>query len=410
MGETTPRVRPSWQLLVGAAGPAFVVSVAYIDPGNFATNFAAGSRFGYALLWVVLWSNIMAIVIQSQSARLGIATGQDLATVCRRYWSRPWAWLLWVVAEVAAMATDLAEFLGATLGIQLLSGCRALPAALVAALLVLAVLHLQQFGYRPLEVAITSFVGAVGLAYVLELAWAAPDWRAAALGALLPRLPGGGLFLAAGILGATVMPHVVFLHSDLVQARRDRPGSPPPPVQYRLEVADIVTAMNVAALVNGAMVVMAAAVFWRRGLAVEGLATAHQTLGPLLGPLSGTVFAVALLASGLSSAVVGTMAGQVVMQGFLDRTVPIWQRRAVTMLPALVVLASGANVMTVMVASQVVLSLALPFAVVPLAILVGRADVMGPLVARRRTLLTTWLVVAVIATLNVALLAQLAGL
>ncbi|HXF83683.1 MAG TPA: Nramp family divalent metal transporter [bacterium] len=392
-------------------GPAFVASVAYIDPGNFATNIQAGAQFGYMLLWVITASNLTAMLVQSLSAKLGIATGRNLAEMCRERFARPVVWGMWVVSEMVAMATDLAEFLGAALGLYLLFHLPLFAAAALTGVVTMIILALERYGFRPVEAVITGFVGVIAASYVIETILDRPDWRAVAVSAVVPRFAGTeSVLLATGILGATVMPHVVFLHSALTQ-RRIVPRDQEQAVRlFRYEVLDVVIAMGLAGLVNAAMLIMAASTFHRTGLVhVASIEEAHRTLQPLLGTLSSTVFAVSLLASGLSSSTVGTMAGQVIMQGFLHRQIPIWIRRLVTMLPALVVIGLGLDPTRTLVISQVVLSFGLPFALVPLILFTSRQELMGPLVNRPLTKAAAAAATVVIIALNVFLLARLAA-
>jgi manganese transport protein len=391
-------------------GPAFVASVAYIDPGNFATNIQGGAQFGYMLLWVIVASNLTAMLVQALSAKLGIATGRNLAEMCRERFSRPVVWGMWVVSELVAMATDLAEFLGAAVGLYLLFGLPLFAAAVLTGAVTMIILALERYGFRPVEAVISGFVGIIAASYVIETVLDRPDWRAVAVSAVVPRFAGTeSVLLAVGILGATVMPHVVFLHSALTQ-RRIVPRDPAQAARlFRYEVIDVVLAMGLAGLVNAAMLIMAASTFHRTGLVhVASLEEAHRTLQPLLGPLSSTVFAVSLLASGLSSSAVGTMAGQVIMQGFLHRQIPLWIRRLVTMLPALLAIGWGLDPTRTLVISQVVLSFGLPFALVPLVLFTSRKEIMGPLVNRRLTTAAAAFATAVIVALNVVLLVRLA--
>lgn len=387
-------------------GPAFVASVAYIDPGNFATNIQGGAEFGYMLLWVIVASNLTAMLVQTLSAKLGIATGRNLAELCRDRLPRPLVWGMWAVSELVAMATDLAEFLGAALGFYLLFRLPLMVAALLAGAVTLVILALERRGFRPIEAVITGFVGVIAVAYLIETILDRPDWRAVALGAVVPRFAGTeSVLLATGILGATVMPHVVFLHSALTQHRIVPRGEQQARRLFRFEVIDVVLAMGLAGLVNAAMLIMAASTFHARALThVAGIEEAHRTLAPLLGAASSTVFAVSLLASGLSSSTVGTMAGQVIMQGFLHRQIPIWLRRLVTMAPAMFVIAAGLDPTRTLVISQVVLSFGLPFALVPLVAFTSRRDLMGGLVNHRGTMLVATAVTAVIVGLNLFLL------
>jgi manganese transport protein len=389
-------------------GPAFIASVAYMDPGNFATNLQGGAQYGYQLLWVVLASNLMAALIQTLSAKLGLATGYNLAEVCRMNYSWPATWITWALMEMVAMATDLAEFLGAAVGFNLLFGIPLWMAGLLTAVVTFLILGLERYGFRPLEAVISSFVGLIALAYLVETFLDRPDWLAVFYGAVTPRFEDReSVLLGAGILGATVMPHVIFLHSALTQGRiiaRD-------PVQrrrlFRFELIDIFVAMGLAGLINAAMLIMAASTFHRSGVvSVGSLEEAHQTLAPLLGPAASWIFAVSLLASGLSSSSVGTMAGQVIMQGFLRRHVPIWIRRLVTMLPTFVVIAMGLDPTRTLVISQVALSFGLPFAVIPLIRFTRRKDIMGDLVNRSLTTRVAWIAAGLIVALNMCLLYQ----
>jgi len=390
-------------------GPAFVASVAYIDPGNFATNIAGGAQFGYLLLWVVIASNLTAMLVQALSAKLGIATGRNLAELCRDRFSRPVVWGMWAVSELVAMATDLAEFLGAALGLYLLFHLPLIVAALVAGAVTLVILTLERRGFRPVEAIITGFVGVIAVSYVIETILDRPDWGAVAVGALVPRFAGTeSMLLATGILGATVMPHVIFLHSALTQRRIVPRNEAQARRLYRFEVTDVVLAMGLAGVVNAAILIMAASTFHAHALTyVASIDEAYRTLAPLLGPASSTIFAISLLASGLSSSTVGTMAGQVIMQGFLHRQVPIWVRRLVTMVPALVVIGVGLDPTRTLVVSQVMLSFGLPFALVPLVLFTARRDVMGGLVNHRITTLLAAAVTAVIVALNLILLLRL---
>src|SRR5216683_765847 len=405
-------------------GPAFVASVAYIDPGNFATNIEGGSRFGYRLLWVLLWSNAMAILIQYLSAKLGIVTGLTLPQNCRKHFSRPMALFLWVAAECSAIATDLAEFLGAALGFYLLVGPAMLAhgwsrtgslfvAALVSAVLVFVILALDLAGFRWLERGIMAFVGIIGLCYGFEIFLVHPDWKLAAFHALVPSLDPkdfhSSLYVAVGMLGATVMPHVIYLHSALVQPRLKQMAKPHTPHKHlRFELVDVFVAMNGAWLINSAMIVMAAVAFAHLSNPVTTIEQAHQTLGPLLGSMAATVFAVALLCSGLSSSTVGVMAGQVIIEGFLDIKFSIFLRRLITVIPALVVIAVGLDPLKILILSQVVLSFTLPFALIPLLVLTNRASVMKSFVSARRTRVAGWCAVGIILTLNIVLLGQMA--
>jgi manganese transport protein len=393
-------------------GPAFIAAVAYIDPGNFATNIAAGSEFGYRLIWVIVLANLLAMLIQTLSAKLGIATGRNLPEVCRDEFSRRVSVGLWVQAEAIAMATDLAEFLGAAIGIDLLTGIGLFYSAVLAGIAAFAILELQRFGVRMLEAVIASLVGVIGGCYVVELLFAHPSYSAVFHHAITPQLGGSeAVLLSVGILGATVMPHVIYLHSALTQDRLVPETNEDAQTLLRYTRLDVVVAMTIAGLINVAMLVMAASTFFRAGLLhVNSLDGAHKTLEPILGGASSVLFALALVASGLSSSAVGTLSGQVVMQGFIRRQIPIAVRRLVTMVPAFVVIAMGLNPTRTLVISQVVLSFGIPFALVPLVWFTARRDIMGPLVNRHVTTAVASLVAAAIVGLNFVLLAQIAGL
>ena len=431
-------------------GPAFVASVAYIDPGNFATNILGGTQFGYRLLWVLLWSNAMAILIQYLAAKLGIVTGLTLPQNCRRHFSRPTTILLWAAAEIAAIATDLAEFLGAAIGLDLLFGPAfqahgwsakgtLLLAAVVSTVLVFAILALDLAGHLWLERGIILLVAAIGLCYGFEVFLIHPDWHRALLSTLVPSLDRcspqnlhDSIYAAVAMLGATVMPHVVYLHSALVQPRlkeltgallpadnalhtdEDHLHTPEPTRRailsnfLRYELVDVFVAMNGAWLINSAMILMAAVAFVHSSNLQPTIQQAYATLGPLFGRAAAVVFAVALLCSGLSSSTVGVMAGQVIIEGFLDIKFPIFLRRLITVVPALAVIAAGLDPLRILVLSQVVLSFALPFALIPLLILTGRTAVMETFASARRTRVAGWAVVTVILTLNAILIGQLA--
>jgi manganese transport protein len=389
-------------------GPAFIAAIAYIDPGNFATNIAGGSKYGYTLVWVIVVSNLMAMVIQTLSAKLGVATGRNLAEVCRDEFPRRVVFGLWVQAEAIAIATDLAEFLGAALGFHLLFGIGLFPAACITAVCAFAILGLQRFGFRPLEAVIAVMVLVIGLCYVVELFKAHPDIGAVGRHAVVPQFAGGdSVLLAVGILGATVMPHVIWLHSALMQDRIRPRTSAEKRTLMRFTRIDVVIAMSIAGLINIAMLVMAASTFFTSGHHnVESLEGAHKTLEPLLGGAASVLFAIALLTSGLSSSAVGTLAGQVVMQGFIRRQIPIVVRRLVTMAPAFVVIGIGVDPSRTLVLSQVVLSFGIPFALVPLVLFTSRRKVMGDLVNSPWTTAAAGVVAALIVALNIFLLSQ----
>ncbi|MCX7029618.1 MAG: Nramp family divalent metal transporter [Spirochaetes bacterium] len=387
-------------------GPAFIASIAYVDPGNFATNIQAGAEFGYTLIWVIFASNLAAMLIQTLSAKLGIATGRNLAEMCRLRFPRAVTWGLWVLMELVAMATDLAEFLGAALGFNLLFGLPLIVGGILTAAATFLILALERYGFRPLEAVITGFVGIIALSYLVETILDRPDWGLVLRHAVVPQLPGPeGVLLAAGILGATVMPHAIFLHSALTQGRIKVRGRERKRRLFRYEIVDVVVAMGVAGFVNAAMLVMAASTFHRGGLTGVGtIQEAHRTLEPLLGRAAGTVFALSLLASGLSSSTVGTSAGQVNMQGFLERHVPVWLRRLVTLAPSLLVIAFGLDPTRTLVISQVMLSFGLPFTIIPLVLFTADRRLMGPLANRRITTAAVGLVAGLVVAMDLYLI------
>jgi manganese transport protein len=397
-------LRGVWPFL----GPAFIACVAYIDPGNFATNMAAGARFGYQLLWVIVVANLMAMLIQSMSAKLGIATGRNLPEVCRDRFPRPVSVGLWVQAEVIAMATDLAEFLGAALGLNLLFGIPLFVAGLITGAVAFGILALQARGFRRLEAVIAGLVGMIVLSFATQVFLAKPDPADVAAG-LKPSFSGHeSVLLAVGILGATVMPHVIYLHSALTQQRLVGSTDEARRKIFRFELVDVVVAMGIAGAINAAMLITAAAVFHTRGLVDAGddLATVYEGLGVHLGSHADVLFGIGLLASGLSSSSVGTLSGQVVMQGFVQRQIPLFVRRAVTMTPALIVLAAGIDPSRSLVISQVVLSFGIPFALIPLVLFCANRELMGVLVNRRTTTVAAVVVATIIGSLNIYLLQQ----
>ena len=393
-------------------GPAFIACVAYLDPGNFATNIAGGSRYGYRLVWVIVAANLMAMLIQTLSAKLGIASRRNLPEVCREQFSRRTSFLLWVQAELIAMATDLAEFLGAAFGIHLLTGMALFPAAVIAGIASFLILGLLRYGARPLEAVIATLVGVIGVCYIAELGLARPDFGQVIEHAVVPQFGSSdALLLSVGIIGATVMPHVIYLHSALTQDRIVAESDADERRLLRYTRIDVVIAMSIAGLINVSMLVMAASTFYKTGLTnVDSLEGAHKTLEPILGGASSVLFALALIASGLSSSAVGTLSGQVVMQGFVRRKIPVTIRRLATMLPAFIVIAIGVDPSRTLVLSQVVLSFGIPFALIPLVYFTSRSDIMGGLVNRRITNVAATAIAAVIISLNMFLLAQTFGL
>jgi manganese transport protein len=413
--------KKSWFLrLLPFLGPAFIASIAYMDPGNYATNIQSGAQYGYLLLWVVFASNIIAMLIQTMAAKMGIATGKNLAEMMRDHYPH-WARIsMWILMEVVAMATDLAEFLGAALGIYLLfpglfhsiGSWIGWPDLLVPAFLMgglaLVVLLLEHRGFRPVEALITGLVGVIAGCYVIETILDQPAWGAVAFHSVVPQFAdANSVLLATGILGATVMPHAIFLHSGLTQGRIVSKKPAQLKRLFHFEVIDVLIAMTIAGLVNAAMLVMAAATFYTHGLSSIGtIEEAYRTLTPLLGGAASFVFAISLLASGHSSSTVGTMAGQIIMQGFIHRKIPLLARRLMTMIPSFVVIALRLDPTHTLVLSQVVLSFGLPFAIIPLVVFTSRQKIMGVLVNRRFTTLLAWLAAVMIVALNIFLLVQ----
>ena len=391
--------------VVALLGPAFVAAVAYIDPGNFATNFSAGARYGYTLLWVIVLANLMAILVQYLSAKTGVATGRDLPELCRAHFARPVSAGLWVQAELVAMATDLAEFVGAAVGLNLLFGVPLFMSGLITAIVAFAILALEQRGYRRFELAITGLLGIVFLGFAYDLLKVGAD-PAHVISGLVPGFADtDSVLLAAGIIGATVMPHVVYLHSALTKSRVYCRDDAERRELLRFQRLDVLVGLGVAGLTNMAMLFIAASLFHRTGNSgVDSIEAAHAGLGALVGGGAALAFAVALLASGLSSSSVGTYAGQVVMQGFIRRRIPLFLRRGLTMLPALVVLGLGLPTTESLVVSQIVLSFGIPFALVPMVLLTRRPDVMGPFVNRPSTTAAATCIATTIIALNVYLL------
>jgi manganese transport protein len=392
-------MRGLWPFL----GPAFIAAVAYIDPGNFATNIAGGAKYGYMLLWVVLAANLMAMLVQTLSAKLGIATGRNLPETCRDNFSKPVSIALWIQAEAIAMATDLAEVLGAALGLHLLFGMPLFPAGLLAGAGAFGILALQRYGFRRLEAVIAAMVGVIVVAFAFEVVLARPDPGSVAGHLFVPRFDGSeSVLIAAGILGATVMPHVVYLHSALTQNRIVGRDETEKRRIQRFERIDVIIAMTIAGIVNMSMLAIAAAVFF--GLGIESIEDAYSSFDTELGGGAAILFGIALLASGFSSSSIGTLAGQVVMQGFIQRQIPIFLRRAITLAPALIILAIGVDPSRSLVISQVVLSFGIPFALIPLVIFTSRRSLMGSLVNTKPTTLAAWAIAGIIISLNVFLL------
>jgi manganese transport protein len=392
------------------AGPAVIASIAYMDPGNFATNIQAGAKYGYGLLWVVLLANVIAMLFQALSAKLGIVTGRNLAELCRDHFPRPVVWAMWIVSEIAAMATDLAEFLGGAIGLALLVHMPLFAGMAVTAVVTYGLLMFQRFGFRPIELIIGAMVSLIGLCYLVEMFIAPVDWASAAVHTFTPQLADAeALLLAVGIIGATVMPHAVYLHSGLTQARMPVRNDGERRKVLRFSNQEVIVALTVAGLVNMAMVMMASSAFHAGHPEVAEIETAYHTLTPLLGAAAAGVFLLSLVASGVSASTVGTMAGQMIMQGFVGFRIPIWVRRLVTMLPAFVVVGLGANATNALVISQVVLSIALPLPMIALLIFTGRRDIMGAFTNGRLTRAAALAGTVVVLLLNTFLISQTLG-
>lgn len=398
------------RVLLPFFGPAVVVSIAYMDPGNFATNIQAGAKYGYMLLWVVLLANLIAMLFQALSAKLGIVTGRNLAELCRDHFPRPLVLLMWGMSEVAAMATDLAEFLGAAIGLSLLFHMPLLVSMVVTALVTYALLLFERAGFRPLELAIGGLVGVIGLSYLAELFIVPIAWPAIFVHTFSPRLPdSAALTIAVGIVGATVMPHALFLHSGLTQNRVRPKTDAQCATLLAYSNLEVIIALSTAGLINMAMVIMAAGAFHEGHRDVAEIETAYHTLGPLLGIGAAGIFLLALIASGISSSVVGTMAGQMIMQGFIGFRIPLWIRRVVVMVPSFAVVGFGANATNALVISQVVLSLALPFPMTALVWFSAQRDIMGIHRNRAFTTILATIAATVVLSLNAILLLQTVG-
>jgi manganese transport protein len=410
MREVLDGKRLGLRAILPFLGPAVIASVAYIDPGNFATNIQAGARYGYALLWVVLLANGVAMLFQSMSAKLGIVTNRNLAELCREHFPRRIVLAMWVVSEIAAMATDLAEFLGGAIGLSLLLHLPLLAGMVITAAVTYAILLLDRSGFRPLELVIGGLVGLIGVCYLVELAVAPPDWGQAVLGSVVPRLPdANALLLAVGIVGATVMPHAIYLHSGLTQDRAPARNGRERRALVRFSNREVVAALTVAGLVNAAMIMMAARAFHHGHDDVAEIQVAYHTLVPLFGAAAAAIFLVSLMASGISSSVVGTMAGQVIMQGFTTWRIPIWVRRAVTMVPSFAVVAAGFDATRSLVISQVVLSIALPVPMIALVVLSRSRRVMGAMRTGPGMFAFAVLATSAVMLLNAVLLMQSIG-
>ncbi|MGE7758834.1 Nramp family divalent metal transporter [Peribacillus sp. NPDC097895] len=386
-------------------GPAFIAAVAYIDPGNYATNITAGSKYGYTLLWVIFASNLMAVLIQSLSAKLGIATGKNLPELCREKFSKKTSFLLWIQAEAVIMATDLAEFIGAALGIYLLFDLPLITSAIIAAIGSFAILEIQRRGYRTFEALITVMIFVVVLAFGAQVFYAQPDTSSVVLGLFTPKFEGvDSILLSAGMLGATVMPHAIYLHSSLTQKRIVGKNDLERKRIFRFELIDIVIAMLIAGAINAAMVIVSAALFHKNGILVEDLDVAYHQFGAMLGPSVAMFFGIGLLFAGLSSSSVGVMTGDVVMQGFIKRHIPIYLRRVITTVPPLIIILWGVNPSKALVMSQVILSFGIAFALVPLIMFTSNKNIMGNLVNHKITTSVAWLIAILIIGLNLFLL------
>ncbi|XWU16851.1 Nramp family divalent metal transporter [Bacillus subtilis] len=386
-------------------GPAFIAAIAYIDPGNFATNISAGSKYGYMLLWVILFSNIMALLIQSLSAKLGIATGKNLPEVAREEFPKPVSIGLWIQGELVIIATDLAEFIGAALGLYLLFGIPMLEASIIAAIGSFAILELQRRGYRSLEAGIAGMLFVVVIAFALQTFFAKPDAVSVMKGLFVQAFHGtDSVLLAAGILGATVMPHAIYLHSALTQRRVVGKTDAERKKIFRFEFIDILIAMLIAGAINASMLIVAAALFFKNGLFVEDLDVAFHQFGHLISPMSAALFGIGLLVAGLSSSSVGTLSGDVIMQGFINYRIPLYVRRFITIIPPILIIASGVNPTTALVLSQVVLSFGIAFALIPLIMFTSNKRIMGSLINAKWVTVVSWLIAVLIVALNVFLI------
>jgi len=397
--------RPGLGGYLAFGGPAVIASIAYMDPGNFATNIQAGAKYGYTLLWVVLLANLIAMLFQALSAKLGIVTGRNLAEMCRDRFPKPVVFAMWVVSEIAAMATDLAEFLGGAIGLSLLFNMPLLAGMVVTAIVTYGILMVESRGFRPVELIIGSFVAIIALCYLIEMFIAPVDWAQAALHTVTPQIAdAGALLLAVGIIGATVMPHAVYLHSGLTQGRIPTHDDNEKRVVVRISNWEVLVALAAAGIVNMAMVMMASSAFHAGHPDVAEIETAYHTLTPLLGIGAAGVFLLSLIASGISSSVVGTMAGQMIMQGFVGFRIPIWLRRVITMAPAFVVVGYGVNATTALVVSQVILSIALPLPMIALLMFTRRADIMGAFANSRLTNIVAMIATGIVLALNTFLI------
>ncbi|MFZ7633202.1 Nramp family divalent metal transporter [Bacillus velezensis] len=382
-------------------GPAFIAAIAYIDPGNFATNISAGSKFGYMLLWVILFSNLMAFLIQVLSAKLGIATGKNLPEIARDRYPKWVSAGLWIQGELVIMATDLAEFIGAALGLNLLFGIPMVEAAIIAAIGSFAILESERRGYRALEAGIAGLLFVVVIAFALQTFFAKPDAASVLEGLFIPKIDGmDSVLLATGILGATVMPHAIYLHSALTQRRVVGKTDSERKKIFRFETIDILIAMVIAGAINASMLIVAAALFFKNGLYVEDLDVAYQQFGHYIGPASAILFGIGLLAAGLSSSSVGTLSGDIIMQGFIRYRIPLYLRRFITIIPPMIIIISGVNATEALVWSQVVLSFGISFALVPLIMFTSNKRLMGALTNRKWVTALAWLIAVLVIALN----------
>lgn len=400
-----------FRALLPFLGPAFIASIAYVDPGNFATNIQSGSEFGYRMLWVVVLANLMAMLLQNMSAKLGIASGRNLPELCREYFPKWLSYVLWGFSEIAAMATDLAEFLGATLGLNLLFGIPLIYATILTGIATYLILMMERFGFRPLEKFIAAFALLIGACYIVETFLSKPHAGQVLYHSVVPWLGGGNsMILAVGVIGATVMPHAIYLHSSLTQSRVTPRNDKERLSIFRFSTKEVIIALSFAGFVNLAMMYMAASVFNGSGhTSVGDIQSAYHTLTPLLGSASASVFLVSLLCSGISSSVVGTMAGQVIMQGFVGFTIPIWARRVITMLPTVIIVAMRVDPTYTLVVSQVILSIVLPAPIISLIYFTRKKDIMGVLVNKSRTTVFASIAAALILSLNIFLILQTFG-
>ena len=392
--------------LLKCLGPAFIVSVAYIDPGNFATNIIGGSKFNYDLLWVILFSNLMAIFLQINSAKLGIATNKNLAEMCREVFKKGTNIFLWIIATLASIATTMAEFLGGALGLYLLFGISLPIAGILTGIITFAIVYMEKFGQKVIERIIIVLISIISIAYILEIILAKPDFVQIGIHTLLPMINNEeALLIAVGMLGATVMPHVIYLHSDLVKERNKNLKTYEARKRYfKMEKIDVIIAMNIAFIVNAAMVIVAAAIFYKQGIVVDSIEIAHESLTPLLGKISSQAFAIALLASGFSSSAVGALAGESVMDGFINIKISTNKKRLITMIPSMLVLLIGINPMKALLLSQVCLSFALPMAIIPLLIITSKKELMGKFVNTKLINILGFIIATIIIVLNMVLL------